>query len=131
MTPVDDKFTMVHLDVRKKEAREIFLIRDTVVERCNRRFGCETIHPTQNFISMNLLQMSCVITWAWAFLTSKVVEAVRGQKHHILAPPKTEVRRLSPNSLRPISYFGSIWELYVINVKTKVYVGKRTMDKGG
>ena len=42
----------------------ILLIRDMVVERCNRRFGCETIHPTQKFISMNLLQMSCVITWA-------------------------------------------------------------------
>jgi hypothetical protein len=51
----------------------------------NRRFGCETIHPTENFISMNLLQMSCVITYAWSFLTSEVVEAVRGQKHHILA----------------------------------------------
>ena len=36
----------------------------------------------KNLISMNLLQMSCVITWAWAFLTSEVVEAVRGQKHH-------------------------------------------------
>ena len=53
-------------------------------------FGCcyiqhhaQTIHPTENFISMNLLQMSCVITWAWSFLTSEVVEAVRGQKHHI------------------------------------------------
>ena len=40
----------------------ILLIRDMVVERCNRRFGCETIHPTKKFTSMNLLQMSCVIT---------------------------------------------------------------------
>ena len=24
----------------------------------------QTIHPTENYISMNLLQMSCVITWA-------------------------------------------------------------------
>ena len=54
-------------------------------------FGCcyiqhhvQTICPTENFISMNLLQMSCVITWAWSFLTSEVVEAFRGQKHHIL-----------------------------------------------
>ena len=65
-------------------------------------FGCsyiqhhsQTIHPTENFISVNLLQMSCVITkmtciqptfvitWAWSVLTSEVVEAVRGQKHHI------------------------------------------------
>ena len=41
--------------------------------------------PTENLISMNLLQISCVITWALSFLTSEVVEAVRGQKHHILA----------------------------------------------
>jgi hypothetical protein len=61
------------------------LIRDMVVECCCRRFGCETIHPTQKFTSMNLLQMTFVITWAWSFLTSQVVEAVWGQKHHISA----------------------------------------------
>ena len=32
---------------------------------------------------MNLLQMPCVITWSWSFLTSEVVETVRGQKYHI------------------------------------------------
>ena len=48
-----------------------------------RQFCCQTIHPTQKFTSMNLLQMSCVITWAWSFLISEFVEAVRGQKHHI------------------------------------------------
>ena len=41
---------------------QILLIRDMVVERCNRWFGCQTIHPTPKFTSMNLLQMSCVIT---------------------------------------------------------------------
>ena len=30
----------------------------------------------------------------------------------------------SPNSLRPISYFGSIWELYVLDLKTKVFCRK-------
>ena len=40
----------------------ILLISDMVVKRCNRRFGCETIHPTKKNTSMNLLQMSCVIT---------------------------------------------------------------------
>ena len=39
-----------------------------------------TSHTKVN--SMNLLQMPCVIT-SWSFLTSEVVEAVRGQKHHI------------------------------------------------
>ena len=46
----------------------ILLIRDMVVNYCNRWFGCETIHPEENLILMNLLQMSCVITWAWSFL---------------------------------------------------------------
>ena len=40
----------------------ILLIRDMVVESCNRRFGRETIHPTKKINSMKLLQMSCVIT---------------------------------------------------------------------
>ena len=53
----------------------------TNVQCCYRRFGCETIHPTQNFTSMNLLQKPCVITQAWLILTSEVMEAVRGQKH--------------------------------------------------
>ena len=40
----------------------ILSIRDVIVKRCHRRFGCETINPTQKFTSMNLLQMFCVIT---------------------------------------------------------------------
>ena len=55
-----------------------FLIRDMVVKHCYRRFGCEAIRPTQKSISMHLLQMSFVITWASSFLTSKVMAAVRG-----------------------------------------------------
>ena len=42
----------------------ILLVRDMVVERWNRRFGCKTINHTQKFTSMNLLQMPCMITWA-------------------------------------------------------------------
>ena len=57
----------------------ILLIRDMVVERGYRQFGCETIHPTQKLTSMNLLQMPCVMTWAWTFLTTEVVESVKGQ----------------------------------------------------
>ena len=79
-------FYDLYLDKRiqvKVEIHIILLIIDMVVERWNIWFGCETIHPTQKIISMNLLQMSCMITWAWSILTSEVVEAVRGQKHHI------------------------------------------------
>ena len=42
-----------------------------------------TPKPYILFISMNLLQMSSVITWAWSFMNSEVVEAVKGQKYHI------------------------------------------------
>ena len=48
-----------------------------VVKSCNRRFGHETLHPTKKFTSMNLVQMSCVITQTYLVLTS--MEAVRGQ----------------------------------------------------
>ncbi len=34
------------------------------VQSWNRRFGRETIHPTKKITSMNLLQMSCMMTWA-------------------------------------------------------------------
>merc|ERR1711894_346820 len=41
----------------------------------------------------------------------------------------------SPNSLRPISYFGSIWELYVLDLKTNIVCRKKIqlqfpMNKG-
>ena len=51
----------------------------------NRRNHRQTIYPTESLNSMNLLQMSCVITWAWSFLTTQVVEAVKHQKHLISA----------------------------------------------
>ena len=43
--------------------KPFLLIRGMVVQCCYRWFGCETIHPTQKFTSMNLLQMPCVITY--------------------------------------------------------------------
>ena len=41
----------------------------------------------------------------------------------------------SPNSLQPISYFGSIWELYVVDLKTNIFYRKKIqlhfpMNKG-
>ena len=48
---------------------------------------------------------------------------------------RRKYERCSPNSVRPISYFGSIWELYVLDLKTKVFCRKEDqlhfpMDKG-
>ena len=51
-----------NLRIEQIEKQTILLIRDMVVESWNRQFGRQTIHPTQKFTSMNLLQMPCVIT---------------------------------------------------------------------
>ena len=60
--------------------KEILLIRDMVVECWIRQHHGQTIHPIENLIPLNLFTILCVVTWAWLFLTSKVMEAVRGQK---------------------------------------------------
>ena len=36
----------------------------TNVQSCYRQFSSKTIHPTQKFTLMTLLQMPCMITWA-------------------------------------------------------------------
>ena len=43
---------------------------------------------------------------------------------HYLDHERRKYERCSPNSLRPISYFGSIWELHVLDLKTKVFCRK-------
>ena len=40
------------------------------------------IRTTELLFSVNLFKIAGVITWAWLFLTSKVIEAVIGQKHN-------------------------------------------------
>ena len=56
------------------------LIREMVVESWNRQHYDQTIYPTEKFNSMNLFKILWVVAWAWSFLTSEVMEAVRGQK---------------------------------------------------
>ena len=96
----------------------ILLVRDMVVERWNRRFGCEIIHPTQKFILIK--QMSCVITRAQLFLTSEVVEAVRGHKHHTLTQPLVHpsapvlLTKYSPRNL--ISYDLSLYSASISRI---------------
>ena len=53
-----------------------------VVESWNRQHHGQNIHPTEKLISVNLFKILCVVTWAWLFLTSMVMEAVRGQKRY-------------------------------------------------
>ena len=58
----------------------ILSIRDMVVQHCYRRFGCETIHPTKKFISMNSLQMSCMITLKNKQHHSQTVQEIKQRK---------------------------------------------------
>ena len=53
--------------------------------------------------------------------------------NHPLNHQRRKYGPCSPDSFRPISYFGSIWELYVLDLKTKVFCRKEDqlpMDKG-
>ena len=56
-----------------------------VVKVWNRQHHSQTIHATEKFTSMNLFKILCIVTWAWTFLTTKVMEALRGQKHPLEA----------------------------------------------
>ena len=58
----------------------IFLL---VVKSWNRQLHGQTIHPTEKFNSINLYKIICVVTWAQLFLTSMVMDAVRGAKNVI------------------------------------------------
>ena len=41
----------------------------------NRQHHSQTIHSKEKLILMNLFKIVCVVTWAWLFLTSMVIEA--------------------------------------------------------
>ena len=56
----------------------------------------------QSLNSIDLLQMSWVITWVGSSFTSKVVEAVRGQKHHILAHTLALLTQRSGHPTAPV-----------------------------
>jgi hypothetical protein len=62
----------------------------------------------------------------------------KGIQWHFFTPACKDdghVKSFFPNSLRPISYLGFIWDLYVLGLKTKVFCRKNNqiyfpMDKG-
>ena len=63
-------------------------------------------------------------------LNLKLLPGKNTQKHR-----RRKYGGSSPNSLRPISYFGSIWELYVLDLKTNIFCRKKIqlhfpMNKG-
>ena len=61
-----------------------------VVEHCYRQFGCETIHPTQKFYFNEFVANALCDNMDMIILTSNVVDAVRGQRHHWLADTLTQ-----------------------------------------
>ena len=69
------------LYMKYKENLEINLI--NIVDYCGIWNGLhhgQTIHCTENFISLILFKIPSIVTWTWSFLTSEVMEAVIGQK---------------------------------------------------
>ena len=63
----------------------ILLIRDMVVRVEIDSITAKPYILQNKFTSMNLFKILWVVTWAWSFLTSEVMEAVRGKKHYIWA----------------------------------------------
>jgi hypothetical protein len=50
----------------------------------------QTIHPIEKYISLILFKIPSIVTWLQQFSTSKVMEAVRGQKTFLRGPKKHE-----------------------------------------
>ena len=48
----------------------------------------------------------------------------RVRNRHRAGHRRRKCEHCFPNSLQPISYFGSIWELYVLDLRTKVFCRK-------
>ena len=86
----------------------------------------QTINPTENLILMNLFKILCVVTWAWLFLTFKVMKPVRGKKYYILVhtmahnSPNASVlfTKYSPRN-DIIYWFQPVFSLHISNSKTK------------
>ena len=82
--------------------------------------------PHKSLLQWICWKMPCVITWAWSFLTSEVVEAVRGQTHHILMHTlalwhfPTAPVLLTKDTRNEISYdFQPPFSLHISNSRTK------------
>ena len=82
------------------------------------------------------LQNHVIIPWRHRYFTFKRQKLQKEQtKIDGTFHRRRKCEGSSPNSLRPISYFGSIWELYVLDLKTKVFCRKKNqlhfpMEKG-
>ena len=86
------------------------------------------------------VSQSCSVSKETIDLTVKVNIFWEGHKilknlHLTFDHRRRKHGRFFPNSLRPISYFGSIWELCVLDLKTKVFCRKEIqlhfpMNKG-
>ena len=78
-------------------------------------FGCS---KTKFYPSLHGITQKCLLLSRSTSVASKKVLIAR--KHR-----RRKCERCFPNSLRPISYFWSIWELYVLDLKTKVFCRKK------
>jgi hypothetical protein len=72
------------------------------------------------------------VTSANFYITAAVDKQVSKKMVNIFlcSHRRRKCERYSPNFLRPISYFGSIWDLYVLDVMTKVFCRKESQLQG-
>ena len=89
----------------------------------NRQHHSQTIHPAENFISINLFNKFCVVIWECLYLTSMVMEAVRGQTHY------SEHTLWHSNSMFGSSYSAISWILepkswFLVFYKCQSYFSK-------
>ena len=74
----------------------------------------QTVNPAVNFILLNLFKIPLIVTLAWIFLTSMVMEAVRGQKDY------SKRTILHSNSMFGSSHSTISWFIVLYNVRKYV-----------
>ena len=103
----------------------------------NRQHHGQTIHPTEKFYLLNFFKILCAVTWAWAFLSSDLMKAVRGQKRPLEAKKgmkeliygKKCLIKVAQQPQKPLSGWATpqgknLWvlkatDLHILNSRTK------------
>ena len=104
--------------VRPSVAASLYIlsIRDMLVKPWYRRFGCETIHPTQKLPSFNLLQPLRL----WRLSDAKDILSLCTLWHFNFAVHPTAPVLLTKDSRNEISYdFQPPFSLHILSLRTK------------
>ena len=74
------------ISVQSSISHQILIYTTIWIDTCTLDVAISSITPKPYILKKNLflwICCKCLAWWAWSFLTSEVVEAVGGQKHHI------------------------------------------------